>query len=360
MVAIGPEYVKKGQKIKTVVEEDEDKKTIENELEIYFIKGNNSYSLEYSAAGRLEVLLLLTAMIGQKGKIILLDEPAINLHPLLQRKVLDIVEKDIVQDNENQIIIITHSPYLVNPLNIENIWRASQSLNGTTVVNVGKSLDDLETKDREKIIKNLHDSDIRSMFFSKGVVLVEGPSDKLVIEQVDRFYSSMDKGAELNQNDWYVLEIGGKDSIHSYLKLVRRLKIPYIVIMDYDALMHCHNDINVDGNSVPASTITRGLFITELLEKDQIDRLKTLGGSLDDSWYPKDKHAELDTMAKSNKIFVFTKDLEGALQHKVNKNESKPLKDLNLVLKKIEENALPEEFEKMTDFIKEEIKSSQK
>lgn len=356
VVSIGPEYVDRGQKVKTVVEEDEDKKSLENELEIHFIKGNNSYPLEYSAAGRFEILLLLTALIGQQGKIILLDEPAINLHPVLQRRILEIIETNIAQENNNQIIIITHSPYLVNPQNVENIWRASRTKDGTTIVNVGKSLDGLPKDDKEKIIKNLHDSDIRSMFFSKGVVLVEGPSDRLVIEQVERFYSSKNKGADLHQNDWYVLDMDGKHSLPTYLRLVKNLHLPYIVVMDYDALMHCDKDIKINSKSIPASAIPRGLFLIGLLDENQIDKIKELGNSLEDMWYPKNKFDILDTIARLNKIFVFTRDLEGTLHHKVKTKESKPLKDLNLVLQKIEENSLPEEFEKMTEFIGKEIK----
>jgi len=355
VVALGPESIIRGQKVKTVVEDDEDKKSVENEIVIQFIRGNNAYPLEHSAAGRFEILLLLTALIGQQGKIILLDEPAINLHPILQRKILEIIETNIAQENKNQIIIITHSPYLVNPQNVENIWRASPTTDGTTIVNVGKSLDGLEDGNKEKIVKNLHCSDIRSIFFSKGVLLVEGTSDRLVIEQVDRFYSSKNKGANLHQNDWYVLEIGGKDSLSIYLKMVKNLHLPYIIVMDYDALMHCHKNIEIDNKSIPASAIPRALFLTGLLNVSQIDEIKKLGNSLDESWYPKDKHGILDEIAKSNNIFVFTQDLEGALQYKVKKKESKPLKDLNLVLKKIEENALPVEFETMTEFIRKEI-----
>jgi hypothetical protein len=60
-------------------------------------------------------------------------------------------------------------------------------------------------------------------------------------------------------------------------------------------------------------------------------------------------------MAKTNGIFVFTQDLEGVLQQQVKRKESKPLKDLNLVLEKITEDKLPQEFESMSKFIKERM-----
>lgn len=342
--SIGPEYVKTN-----------DGTTIENELVIHFIRDNVSIPLEFSAAGIFEILLLLTALIGQKGKVILLDEPAVNLHPLLQRKVIELIESEIAQDNDNQIIIITHSPYMINPRNIENIWRISRTNNEVMFINVGEALDELSESEKQKILLNLQSTDIRSVLFSKGVILVEGPSDKLVIEQVDRFLSSKDKGACINDNDWYVLDIVGKHSLWAYLKMVTKLRLSFVSVMDYDALMYCDKNEAIKDQNIPVSAIPRALYNVKLLSDKQIDDLIQMAKNVKDGWYPDNEHEILNSMAKTNGIFVFTQDLEGVLQQQVKRKESKPLKDLNLVLEKITEDKLPQEFELMSKFIKERM-----
>lgn len=338
------------------IENVQGKKTIiKNELVLQFVKENISIPVEHTAAGIFEILLLLTAIIGQEGKVILLDEPAVNLHPILQRKILEKIEKQIVKKKKNQVIIITHSPYLINPESINRVWRMYSTQLGSGFVNVGKTLGTLGKKDRISILKNLQYSDVRSIFFSKGVVLVEGPSDKLVIERVDRHLSSKNMGSNLTENDWYVLEMNGKHSFRTYLNMAKKLTIQYIAVMDYDALMKCDKGEKIDNENVPISAIPQSLYLTKQLSTEQINQLKELSKSLENSWYPHSKYHVLDKLAKDNHVFVFTKDLEGVLQTQISKKESKPLKNLNLILEKIANNDLPPEFEYMMEFIKNEM-----
>ncbi len=62
-------------------------------------------------------------------------------------------------------------------------------------------------------------------------------------------------------------------------------------------------------------------------------------------------------MAKKHKIFVFQKDLEGSLQNKVTKKDSKPLKALEVVMEQIRNNKLSGEFYDLGAFLKEHVTS---
>lgn len=337
---------------------------VQNELIIRFIKDDVSIPMEFAAAGRFETLLLLTVLIGQQGKVLLLDEPALNIHPILQRKILELIEGKISK-SDNQIIIITHSPYLVNPENLENFWRISSTKNGSKVINIRQSISKLNNDDIKKAINQLRNSDIRSLLFSKGVVFVEGLSDKIVIEKIIKHISEKKKINSLEDLDWSIIEIGGKRSLALFIILARNLNLPYVSVMDYDALMKCERNLVIENDKIFTSEIPIGLYHAGLLTDKTVKKLKTLEKSIkphqivDDNknkhkteyWYPNTNQKFLNEIAKNARIFVFKEDLEGALQNPVKRSDSKPLKDLNAINKKIEDDEIPEEFYSMFNYV---------
>ncbi len=347
----------------------EDIETIQNELVIRFVKEDMAIPLEFAAAGRFDSLLLLVAIIGQSEKVILLDEPAANIHPLLQRRILDEIENSTSDPLKNQILMITHSPYLINPNHLGNIWRISTEKDNSKIINIKQALKGLKQFEESRIITQLQESDIRSILFSKGVVLVEGLSDKIVVEKIDKHLSKNGSGADLEKNDWSIIEIGGKYSLGSFIKLATHLSLPFIGIMDNDALMRCEKILKTERSKFLTSAIPICLYSNDLLKNNTIDDLlnkekiikkysdydERKKRNVEQSWYPEEERSFLNQIAKSNHIFVFSKDLEDALQNPLNKKQSKPLKDLNAVIEKIGENKIPTEFYSMTEFIRKNM-----
>lgn len=60
-------------------------------------------------SGVLETIYLLTLAHGIENSVILLDEPAVNLHPSLMKSITNSLQNPSLK---NQFIIITHSPEL--------------------------------------------------------------------------------------------------------------------------------------------------------------------------------------------------------------------------------------------------------
>lgn len=76
---------------------------------------------------------------------------------------------------------------------LENIWRFV-SLNGNTkVIHLAATLTDVGKEDVQKFIKELRNSEVRMILFSRGAILVEGPSDKIVIEKLERVVGKVQK-----------------------------------------------------------------------------------------------------------------------------------------------------------------------
>jgi predicted ATPase len=73
-----------------------------------------------AGSGVVEVLFLLTLSHGLINSVILLDEPAVNLHtPLLKSVMNEITKPAEVPEHKNQVIIITHSFELLHYLLFE-------------------------------------------------------------------------------------------------------------------------------------------------------------------------------------------------------------------------------------------------
>jgi hypothetical protein len=162
---------------------NETRKRLVNEASIQVIKDNYPIPIEETASGLYEILVILTAIIGENKKILLLDEPELHLHPTMQKRILNLISESKTAD-ENQILLITHSPYFTSAEDAKTTWRFSMPTDGTKVHNVGEVLSNLEKQIQEKIAVKLTSPDIRSILFSRGVILVEGPSDRIVIEQI--------------------------------------------------------------------------------------------------------------------------------------------------------------------------------
>lgn len=342
---------------------------VENELVIGILKNGVSIPIEFSAAGRFETLVLLTALIGHKNKIILLDEPALNLHPILQKRMLRIINSAISKNN-NQVITITHSPYLVDADDLGSMWKFTQGHEGTLVINIGKVIESIPKNEKKKVIKEFRKSDIRAILFQHGVILVEGPSDKVVIEKIDSYLSSKNTGAHIEDNEWAVLDVGGKDSAPLIVNLLKNLEVPYAVVLDYDALMRCQKKIKTSNEEILTSSVPYYIFLTGRLKDDELNLLKNLQSKIQDIvnnndqekhlWYQQSELPILIKLANSRNMFVFTSDLEGVLQNPTTKKESKPLKALERINELIDNDKFPVEFMSLMKFIGEIITPTRK
>jgi len=64
-------------------------------------------SIEFAGAGAWEALVLAYVLGRQTSSFVFLDEPAVALHPNLQRKLMD-----HLQGLSAQVVVVTHSPFL--------------------------------------------------------------------------------------------------------------------------------------------------------------------------------------------------------------------------------------------------------
>ena len=173
-------------------------------------------------AGIRETLFLLARCFGQQDKVILLDEPAANLHPTQIRQLMNqIMSSDA---KSGQVAVVTHSPTLASLevlSSVDEIARVDRQEHSHIVQPVGE--------DREWIKKNLPTFHLlkSDILFAKKVVLVEGNSDKIFLESILNHGSG-------HGNDVEVVSVGGS-SFDRFRRFLDIFEIPFVIMADNDA-----------------------------------------------------------------------------------------------------------------------------
>ncbi len=150
------------------------------------------------------------------NRVIIIDEPEAHLHPeaihYLKKVLFDLA-------STNQLIISTHNPIFVN--------RSSVSSNIIVENHKATPADRVET-----IRKTLGVKIADNLVYSDYMIVVEGPSDKIVLE---RFMQEDERLKDLLiDNTIAVKSIGGVRNLRNELYNLEQLLCNYLVVLDFD------------------------------------------------------------------------------------------------------------------------------
>lgn len=201
-------------------------------------KNNNTFGVRLFKQGKLvnpnwissgEQQLLSMAitmtLLDIKETLVIVDEPELHLHPVSQRRMLNLFLR-LTEETGNQFILATHSPLFVTPESINYVARVS-SVEGESRI---------ATVNAEQIPRGKHAFQIinaqnnEKIFFADKVVLVEGPSDEI-------FFSAFLKArGYLLSKEIAVVRVGGKGLFNAYSAVLKAFSVPHAVIADIDYL----------------------------------------------------------------------------------------------------------------------------
>jgi len=117
-------------------------------------------------------VFLVEAEEAHEGAILLLDEPALQLHGTAQYKIVEFLEKLSV---DNQIVYTTHSPFMIDGDHLERARAVYEDESGSTRVS-----DDVWPKDRDSLFPlqaALGYQLAQSLFIGRRQCIVEGITD---------------------------------------------------------------------------------------------------------------------------------------------------------------------------------------
>lgn len=161
--------------------------------------------------------LALSHKKSNEANLILLEEPE---NHLSHTKLNEFVKSIITNHNEKQIIISTHSSFVVNKLGLENIILLNNGEKGYL-----KNLPD----DTYNFFKKLPGFETLRLVLSKKTILVEGPSDELIVQK-----AYMEKHNEKLPIEDGIDVISVKLTFKRFLEISKGIKKQVAVVTDND------------------------------------------------------------------------------------------------------------------------------
>lgn len=170
----------------------------------------------------------------------LIEELEAHLHPQAQMQVIETLQKQ----EEVQLIITTHSPNLASKIKLKNLIIC----NGNNAFPMGKDYTELK-QDSYVFLEKFLDVTKSNLFFAKGVILVEGWAEEILIPSLAKAIR-----IDLTAKGVSVVNVGNLGFDH-YSKIFLRknapfMDIPVAVVTDCDVKEYeknGHNYIKKDG-----------------------------------------------------------------------------------------------------------------
>jgi len=271
-------------------------------------------SVDRVGAGIGEMIILLTHLIATREMIFGLDMPELHFHPHAQRLLLEILRE---RSQDNQILVVTHSPILLDPKEIEKIIVIREQKGQTTFTQLDEGY--LSTEEKTRVERHLNTYN-REFFFSRATLAVEGPTE---LGAMPIFAKAL--GKNFDTFGVSIIEAGGKH-FDIFLKLFRGLKFPFLIMSDKDALMNIEESIEINKRKVRTSPVFYNLAKIGLLRRkhrmlihkieDQVVTIKKGShGKGKKEAYDAKLFSELRDSAKEYGIVVLSSNFEGVLEN---------------------------------------------
>ena len=202
-------------------------------LKVRFQRSGSEYSSSKEASGLLHLVALLAALYDDELKAVLFDEPGISLHPQLQAFVLREIER-VAGDPEHGgklIVLATHAAAMIRLRSLQDLPNfVFFSDADTPPVQIDPSDDVLRSRELTSFVRGLGTGHREALFASRPL-LVEGPSDEVVVDALDAALNT-----NLHAAGSHILPVTGVDKMAPAVKLLRLIGKQPAILADLDAV----------------------------------------------------------------------------------------------------------------------------
>jgi energy-coupling factor transporter ATP-binding protein EcfA2 len=185
--------------------------------------------VQMHGAGTWEALVIAEALAESRDRFVILDEPAVTLHPTWQRAL-----RSHIKEAPGQFLVITHSADLVPMEDAADLSRLVRAENETGQTRAHRfDASSLPGNELSRITREFALSvDAVSLLFARGVVLVEGETELGALPVWFRDCSARmgcKSPGELDLGFW---SVGGDRNFQTYVAALNALAIPWVLICD--------------------------------------------------------------------------------------------------------------------------------
>ena len=212
--------------------------------------------------GTVEILLLITNLASSQGRIIVVEEPELHLHPPAQRALQQSIDEATTR---NQILIVTHSRDIVNA---DGNYRLTRLQPGIQPLQIESH----RPEDLSSISPSWVREYLKDALFASSVVLVEGPYDQLTIQNL----------MDILLPDWrakgiVVVPVDGKKSVLKPFQYLKGLGLKVFVCLDNDALTKTDSGLTIDGEKIPICASLKHAYRCGMIDEQDYDDIKAAG-----------------------------------------------------------------------------------
>ena len=190
-----------------------------------FDKDGRRVPLRFAPAGVSELVNMCAAVGFSRGRVLILDEPAQNLHPSLQRSLL----KRLREYSESwgvQLLVITHSPSLVSEFSLDRTVRFVAHGGSTQIFKPKIGSASLAAPERD-IVYPYFRPKLVSALFARAVIIAEGKGeDAALLAWLPKC------GFSLEDENVLILTAEGKKGIPYMCEWVKGWGLPFVVFCD--------------------------------------------------------------------------------------------------------------------------------
>lgn len=161
---------------------------------------------------------------GERGLVLLIEEPELFLRPQTQRYLYRLLRRFAEQGN--QVLYSTHEPVFLNVGRLDELALVEHS------PQTGTSIFQPEPLSADESFRALSEIDAErgELFLASAVLLVEGRTEKLTFPFV---FGAL--GYDLDREAVTVLDCGGKPNMRLFIRICHAAGVPCVAVHDRDA-----------------------------------------------------------------------------------------------------------------------------